>query len=147
MGQNKRSLCQNFAQTDTKVAGVVNWSIQISPAKVDFGVKLPKKKQLLTFAVWVTWDHPSIHAIDLTSITSFCFWMCGFAWAILPAMTSGVMVAEEVALLWILPRLVLSTCCTITPDHLSGEELYHGSRRLSVFSAGESWEGNRCLSE
>lgn len=41
-GPNKHSLWK-FGDTDTKVAGVDNWSIQISPAKVDIGVKLQKK--------------------------------------------------------------------------------------------------------
>ena len=145
MGQNKHRLCQILLRQTRK------WQVSTTdPSKspqlrLTLEFNYQKKKPLLTSAVWVTWDHPSIHAIDLTSITSFCFWMCGFAWAILPAMTSGVMVAEEVALLWILPRLVLSTCRTIAPGHLSGEELYRSSGRLSVCSDGESWEGNRCL--
>lgn len=41
IGQNKNSFCK-FAYRDTKAAGVENWSIQISPAKADIGVKLQK---------------------------------------------------------------------------------------------------------
>lgn len=106
VGQNKYSLCK-FANTNTKVAGVDNWSIQISPAKVDIGVKLQKKTAInfCSFDNMRLPIHPC-HRLDLHN--QLLFWMCGFAWVILPAMTSGVMVAEEVALLWILPHPVLS---------------------------------------
>lgn len=39
------------------------------------------------------------------------FWMCGFAWVVLSAMTSGVIVAEDVAPRRIHLRKLASTMC------------------------------------
>lgn len=104
--QNKHRLCK-FAHMDRKkVAGVDEWSIQISPAKVDIGVKLQTTAlNLCSLYNMRSLCHPC-HRLDLHN--RLLFWMCGFAWAILPAMTSGVMVAEEFSLLWTSPRFLVS---------------------------------------
>lgn len=54
----------------TQVAGVDNWSIQISPAKVDIGVKL-QKETAINFCSFNN-IHSSM-SLDVTFITSFCF--------------------------------------------------------------------------
>lgn len=66
-------------------------------AKVDIGVKLQNTAiNFCSFDNMRSPIHPC-HRLDLHN--QLLYWMCGFAWAVLPAMTSGVMVAEEVAVL------------------------------------------------
>lgn len=95
--------CVNLLIWTKKALGADKWSIQISPAKVDIGVKLQTTSlNLCSLYNMRSLCHPC-HTLDLHS--RLLFLVCGFAWAILPAMTSGVMVAEEFSLLCSSPRL------------------------------------------
>lgn len=79
--------------------------------------------------------HPC-HGFDLHN--QLLFWMCNFAWAILSAMTSGVMVAKDVAVLWIPPHpLLFYVWHKPEPEPTIGLVKF-SSRCLSAFSTGES---------
>lgn len=88
---NNYSLCK-FGDIDTKATGIDNWSIQISPAKADIGVKLQQKKTAINFC---SFDNmrSSIHTcLGLNVHNQLLLWMCVVLHGPFnPAMTSGVL--------------------------------------------------------